>query len=95
MLFPVFTHTRLGRGCFVRPTRAEQCVGALIRTNSLTRRDQGKRDLRTFSELCSEMERVRYDLLLCINAQTLAVICNFAVWAVCCVSLPADIVSLS
>ena len=52
MLFPVFIHTRLGRGCFVRPSRAGQCVDALIRTDSLTRRDQGKRDLKTFSELC-------------------------------------------
>ena len=28
------------------------------------------------------MKRVKYDLLLGINAQTLAVICNSAVWAV-------------
>ena len=95
MLFPVFTYTGLGRGCFVRPTRAEQCVGALIRTNSLTRRDQGKRDLRTFSELCLRWNGSDTICCWCINAQTLAVICNFTVWAVCCVSLPADIASLS
>ena len=33
------------------------------------------------------MERVRYDLLLVINTQTFAVICNSTVWAVLlCVS---------
>ena len=51
-LFPMSTLAGLGRGCFVRPSKAGQCVDALIRTNSLTRRDQGKRDLVTFSELC-------------------------------------------
>ena len=35
----------------------------------------------------SELERVRYDLLVGINMQTFAVICNSAVWAVSlCVS---------
>ena len=35
----------------------------------------------------SEMEQVRYDLLLVINTLTLVVICNSAVWAVLlCVS---------
>ena len=35
----------------------------------------------------SEMERVRYDLFVSINTQTLAVICNSTVWAVLlCVS---------
>ena len=52
MLFPLSTLTGLRRQCFVRPSKAGQCVDALIRTNSLTRRDQGKQDLGTFFELC-------------------------------------------
>ena len=43
---------RIGTRVFVRPSRGGQHADALIRTNSLTRRDQGKRDLGTFSELC-------------------------------------------
>ena len=86
-LFPMSSHTGLGRGCFVRPSRAAQYVDALIRTNSLTRRDQGKRDLGTFSELCPSWDRPDTICLLGINTQTFAVNCNSAVWAVLlCVS---------
>ena len=77
----------LGRGCFVRPSRAGQCVDTLIRTNSLTRRDQGKRDLVTFSELCPSWNESDTICLLGINTQTFAVNCNSAIWAVSlCVS---------
>ena len=86
-LFPMSTLAGLGRGCFVRPSRAGQCVDTLIRTNSLTRRDQGKRDLVTFSELCPSWNESDTICLLGINTQTFAVNCNSAVWAVSlCVS---------
>ena len=86
-LFPVSSRAGLGRGCFVRPTRAGQCVDTLIRTNSLTRRDQGNRDLLTFSELCPSWNGSDTICLLCINTQTFAVDYNSAVWAVLlCVS---------
>ena len=86
-LFPMSTLAGLGRGCFVRPSRAEQCVDTLIRTNSLTRRDQGKRDLVTFSELCPSWNESDTICLLGKNTQTFAVNCNSAVWAVSlCVS---------
>ena len=71
----------------MRPSRAGQCVDALIRTNSLTRRDQGERDLVTFFELCPSWNGSDNDLFVGINTQTFAVICNSAVWAVSlCVS---------
>ena len=77
----------LGHGCFVRPSRAGQCVDTLIRTNSLTRRDQGKGDLISFSELCPSWNKSDTMCLLGINTQTFAVICNSAIWAVSlCVS---------
>ena len=77
----------LGRGCFVRPSRAGQCVDTLIRTDSLTHRDQGKRDPVTFSELCLSWNGSDTICLLGINTQTFVVDCNSAVWAVLlCVS---------
>ena len=86
-LFPMSTLAGLGCGWFVRPSRAGQCVDTLIRTNSLTRRDQGKRDLVTFSELCLSWNGSDTICLLGINMQTFAVNCNSVVWAVLlCVS---------
>ena len=68
-------------------SRAGQCVDTLIRTNSLTRRDQGKQDLMTFSELCRSWNKSDTICLLGINTQTFAVNCNSAVWDVLlCVS---------
>ena len=86
-LFPMSTLAGLGPRCFVRPLRAGQCVDTLIRTNSLTHRDQGKRNLMTFSELCPSWNESDTICLLGINTQTFAVNCNSAVWAVSlCVS---------
>ena len=86
-LFPMSTLAELGHGCFVRPSRAGQCVDTLIRTNSLTRRDQGRRDLVIFSELCPSWNESDTICLSGINTQTFAVNCNSAVWAVLlCVS---------
>ena len=86
-LFPMSNLAGLGRGCFVRPSRAAQCLDTLIRINSLTRRDQGKRDLVTFSELCPSWNESDTICLLGTNTQTFAVNCNSTVWAVLlCVS---------
>ena len=81
-IFLVSTLAGLRRGCFVRPSKAGQCVDTLIRTDSLTRRDQGNRDLTTFSELCPSWNESNTILFLGINTQTFAVNCNSAVWAV-------------
>ena len=86
-LFPGTTLAGLGHECYVRPSKAEQCVDTLIRTDSLTRRDQGNRDLTTFSELCPSWNESNTILMLGINTQTFAVNYNSAVWAVLlCVS---------
>ena len=86
-LFPLSTLAGLGRWCFVRPSRAGQCVDTLIRTNSLTHRDQGKWDLVTFSELCVSWNESDTICLLGINTQTFAINYNSAIWAVSlCVS---------
>ena len=70
-------------------------MDTLIRTNSLTRRGQGKRDLVTFSKLCPSWNESDTICLLGINTQTFVVNCNSAIWAVSLVSPPTDIVSLS
>ena len=86
-VIPIVNSRRIRTRVFVRPSRAGQCVGALTRTNSLTRRDQGKRYLITFSELCPSWNKSDAICLLGINMQTFAVICNSAIWAVSlCVS---------
>ena len=87
-LFPMSTLVRLGRGCFVRPARAGQCVVGLIRTNSLTQRDQGSRDLATFSELCPSWNESDTICFLGVSMKTCAVDCNstillFGYHAVC------------
>ena len=62
-------------------------MDTLIRTNSLTRRDQGKRDLVTFSKLCPSWNGSDTICLLGINTQTFAVNYSSALWAVSlCVS---------
>ena len=81
-LFPGTTLAGLGHECYVRSSKAEQCVDTLIRTDSLTRRDQGNRDLTTFSELCPSWNESNMIWMLGINMQTHAVNCNSAVWAV-------------
>ena len=81
-LFPVSTLVGLGHGCFVRPSKAGQCVDTLIRTDSLTRRDQGNRDLATFSELCPSWNESNTILMLGKYTQTFAVNCNSVVWVV-------------
>ena len=87
-LFPVSTLAGLGRGCFVRPSKAGQCVDTLIRTDSLTRKDQENLNLATFSELCPCWNESNTILMLGINTQTFAVNCNSAVWVVLlCVSV--------
>ena len=81
-LFPMSTLVGLGRGCFVRPSRAGQCVAVLNRTDSSTHGDQGNWDLATFSELCPSWNESNTILLLGINTQTFAVNCNSTILAV-------------
>ena len=47
----------LGRGCFVRPLGARQCVDTSTRTNSLTRREPRNQEIATFSELCPNWDK--------------------------------------
>ena len=65
------------------------------RTDSLTHGDCGNQDMVTIAELCLRWNGSDTDLLLVINTLTFAVICDSTVWAICCVSLPADIASVS
>ena len=62
-------------------------MDTMIRTDLLTRRDDGNRDLMTFSELCPSWNESNMILMLSINTQTFAVSCNSVAWAVLlCVS---------
>ena len=83
-LFPVSTLAGL---VFVRPSKVGQCVDTLIRTDSLTRRNQVNRDLTTFSELCPSWNESNMIWMLGINTQTFTVNCNSGIWAILlCVS---------
>ena len=82
LLFLTTTHAGLGQGCYENLRNDEQYAETLIRTDSLTRGNQGNRDLTTFSELCPSWNQSDMILFSDINTMTCAVSCNSAVWVV-------------